>query len=243
MQIVFQNHSGADSSFAVEWNGGQTGRTPVISAGQSTTLDMSSDSYSTPDGTSCWARAYVQAGPNHDSGDNFTYRTNSTGVVVYTLTGGVDNPSFSMTGGAAAALKAALVPAAAVKTGLFPVNYTIAGAIIGAPVFTVSLAVNTVDKVLDGAGRITQSVSPPLDLRTRLHGSYTYMTVMPDTTHILVVASGTGAIGGTMPITGTNVELRMMLSSDWRCGVANYSYRNERGIWVVASNVPVIQEH
>ncbi|MEO7592981.1 MAG: DUF1842 domain-containing protein [Byssovorax sp.] len=238
MQIVFQNHAAADSSFSVQWNGGETGRTPVISAGQSVALNMSSSSYSTPDGTSCWARAYVQGGPNHDSGENFTYSTSSNAVVVYTLTGGVDTPSFSMTGPSASRL--GMITEAAQKTGLFHVNYTIATRDLGGPLFTASMVVNTVDKVISGAGRITQTVgSPSLDLRTTLNGSYTYMTVMPDKSHILVVASGQGPIGSITPLTGTNVELRMILSSDWSSGVANYSYRNERGAWVELTNLPV----
>ena len=237
MQIMFVNQAAADVSFSVQWDGGQTGRTPVLTAGNSATLDMTSGPN---DGTSCWARAYVQGGPNHDSGDNFTYTANSSAVVVYTLTGGVDNVSFSMRSGEASASKRGMVPEAARKTGLFLASYTIASNNLEAPVFAVSLAVNTVDKAIDGAGRITQPlINPPLDLRTRLHGSYTSMTVMPDRSHILVVLSGEGAIGTTTTLTGTNVELRMMLSSDWSSGTASYSYVNQRGAWVEVSNVAV----
>jgi len=132
-----------------------------------------------------------------------------------------------------------MITEAAQKTGLFHVNYTIATANIGEPVFFLSMTVNTVDKVINGAGRITQSINPPVDVRTSLHGSYTTMTVMPDKSHILVVASGQGPIGSITPLTGINVELRMIMSSDWKSGVANYRYLNAQGAWIEVSNMPV----
>jgi hypothetical protein len=82
------------SSFAVEWDGGETARTEII-GNTTATIDLST--YNIPDGKSCWARAYVQLGPNHDSGSNFTYHPNGNSVT-YTLTGTVDSTSFSCDG-------------------------------------------------------------------------------------------------------------------------------------------------
>ncbi|UOQ73037.1 hypothetical protein [Hymenobacter cellulosilyticus] len=93
MIVVFVNNCVADSSFSIQWNGGQSNRTAVIQYGQSVSIDTST--VNIPNGTSCWARAYVQTGPNHDSSDNFTFPTNE---VTYTLTGGVDDPEFSCSG-------------------------------------------------------------------------------------------------------------------------------------------------
>ena len=91
MKVTFINNAAADSSFAVEWNGGESGRTVVLAANGSATIDMGNTS--APSGTSCWARAYVQGGPNHDSGQNFNVGSDD---VTYRLTGGVDNVSFAM---------------------------------------------------------------------------------------------------------------------------------------------------
>ena len=96
MQIEFVNQCAADASFGVEFGGQSSGRTAVLHVGQSATMDISNIGIT--DGQSCWARAYVQAGPNHDSRDNFAFHTGSSQVVVYTLTGTVDTPSFSCTG-------------------------------------------------------------------------------------------------------------------------------------------------
>lgn len=91
MNVTFVNSMAADASFSVQWDGGQSPRTGVLMAGQNASIDMAG--ISAPAGTSCWARAYVQGGPNHDSGDNFSQGGNN---VTYILTGGVDNPSFQM---------------------------------------------------------------------------------------------------------------------------------------------------
>lgn len=136
------------------------------------------------------------------------------------------------------------IAAAAEKTGLFIVTYDIGTGQAGALNCHLGLAVNTVDKTVNGAGRITQAVNPPLDVRTNLQGSFTYMTVMPKQTHILVVATGTPAIhwnpsAGTGPALPTNFELRMVLDADWKSGTAYYKYLGTDGAWHEVSDVPV----
>ena len=91
MKVTFVNSAAADSSFSVQWNGGESNRTPVLMSGQNAYIDMANTS--APEGTSCWARAYVQGGPNHDSGSNFNVGSSN---VTYILTGTVDDVSFSM---------------------------------------------------------------------------------------------------------------------------------------------------
>ena len=89
--VSFVNNCAAVSSFAVKWNGGESSRTTVLMSGQNASIEMSDTS--APAGISCWARAYIQGGPNHDSGDNFT---NGGPNLTYILSGSVDSPSFSM---------------------------------------------------------------------------------------------------------------------------------------------------
>ncbi|MDY7232823.1 DUF1842 domain-containing protein [Hyalangium rubrum] len=73
------------------------------------------------------------------------------------------------------------------------------------------------------------AVNPPLDVRSNLNGTFTYMTVMPKQTNILVVATGTPAIqwpsgGGVGPVLVPNVHLRMVLDSEWKSGTAYYGH-------------------
>ena len=101
MKVTFYNEVQlVMSAFAIEWNGGNSARTAVIGFGESVTIDTEDpqqEGEKIPDGTSCWARAYVQAAPNHDSSDNFTYHA-TAGPVEYTLTGTLDDTSFSCQG-------------------------------------------------------------------------------------------------------------------------------------------------
>lgn len=91
---------------------------------------------------------------------------------------------------------------------------------------------------MNGAGTLTQSTNPPLDLATVLTGEYTFMTVMPDQSKILVTARGVGAVSPIEPFEAHNVSLRMVLSTDWQSGVANYDYLRD-GKWNPVDNAPV----
>ena len=122
------------------------------------------------------------------------------------------------------------------KVGLFLACYQIATPRIGAPLFKLTLTVNTPEETVQGIGKITQTTNPPLDITTKLDGSFTYMTVMPDTTQILVIATGYPSIhlppgGGLGPVILPNVELRMVLNKDWKSGTANYKYIDNQGKW------------
>ena len=134
--------------------------------------------------------------------------------------------------------------AGAKKVGLFPVCYQIGDAKAGAPLFKVSLLVYTPGETVSGYGIITQAISPPLKVETKLHGDFTYMTVMPRITHILVVATGYPVVhwpphGGIGPVIPPNVHLRMVLNEDWKSGTANYQYIDSKGNWHNIKNAPV----
>ena len=95
MYITFNNQSATVASFSIQWNGGETLRSGELATGQSYTFNGAL--LNIPLGTSCWGRAYIEAGPNHDSGDNFIF-TNDESTVTYTLTGTTFGPSFSCQG-------------------------------------------------------------------------------------------------------------------------------------------------
>jgi len=131
----------------------------------------------------------------------------------------------------------------ATKTGLFIVAYNIGTSLPGAPHLNLHLAVNTVDEAVTGQGQVTQAVNPPVDVRTNVQGDFTYMTVMPNNTHILVTLTGTQAIqwpstGGIGPVLPPNFSLRMVLASDWKSGTANYKYQ-VGNTWHEVKDVPV----
>jgi hypothetical protein len=132
------------------------------------------------------------------------------------------------------------------KTGLFIVSYRITTGLAGAPTFVVHLAVNTPNQTVSGKGQITNTSNPPLDIHTNLNGDYTYMTVMPNNSKILVVAEGYPDVkwpshGGVGPVILPNTKLRMILEDNWESGTANFSFIDANGEWVTIDNAKVTQ--
>jgi hypothetical protein len=128
--------------------------------------------------------------------------------------------------------------------GLFPVSYEITTGLLGAPTFEVHLVVNTPARRINGQGEVTNnSIHPALNVPTTLEGDFTYMTVMPNETHILVVANGVGPIGLTTPLEGPNTKLRMVLEGNWTKGTASFAYVDNNGQWqeVTDANVTIQQ--
>ncbi|MFD0962807.1 DUF1842 domain-containing protein [Pseudofulvibacter geojedonensis] len=123
------------------------------------------------------------------------------------------------------------------KTGLFIVSYEISTDLLGAPSFEVHLTVSTPNERVNGQGQITNgSINPPLQINTTLSGDYTYMTVMPNNSHILVTAEGYPTIkwpphGGIGPVLMPNTKLRMVLEDNWQKGTASFSYLDTSGNW------------
>jgi hypothetical protein len=122
------------------------------------------------------------------------------------------------------------------NVGLFLAQYQITTPGVGGPVFTLHMTVNTPNATVQGAGNITQTTNPPLNIGTRLNGNFTYMTVMPKITHILVTATGYPIVdfpphAGIGPVLMPNTQLRMVLEGDWKSGTADYQYLTSTGEW------------
>ncbi len=126
------------------------------------------------------------------------------------------------------------------NVGLFIVSYKITTGMMGAPTFNVNLVVSTPDRHINGQGQVTNnSIHPPLEVNTRLKGDYTYMTVMPNNSHILVVLNGYGSPSPIEPIVVENTTLRMVLNEDWATGTANFTFLDANGRWQEVSNATV----
>ena len=132
--------------------------------------------------------------------------------------------------------KTATNPTTGQRTGLFIGSYTIGSMLPGAPLLTVHLTFAAPTGAVAGLGQVTQAVNPPLDIPSRLDGDYTYMTVMPDTSHILVTLTGHPVVnwpqfGGIGPVVAPNLNLRMVLDADWQRGTATFQYLTAAGTW------------
>jgi hypothetical protein len=132
--------------------------------------------------------------------------------------------------------KAAAKSAMGQGAGLFIGSWEIGTMLPGAPLLTIHLALAAPSGTVTGLGQITQAINPPLDITSRLDGDYTYLTVMPDASHILVTVTGYPVLnmppgGGIGPVVAPNLNLRMVLDSDWQRGTATFSYLGPDGTW------------
>ncbi|MEO6215414.1 MAG: hypothetical protein ABIO86_05250 [Sphingomonas sp.] len=91
--VQFTNHGEFVCRFNIQWDGGETDRTDELSAGQSVFVDLQPYHKQIHRGTSCYARAFIVLGPNHDSGRNFTYGP-ADEPVEYTISGTTFSPRF-----------------------------------------------------------------------------------------------------------------------------------------------------
>ena len=132
------------------------------------------------------------------------------------------------------------------EAGLFLANYKVGTGELGAPTLNLSLAVNTVHRTIHGPGKITQAVNPPVDVHTRVDGTYLPILIMGSPS-ILVEASGMPPVHwpdrrrgqGHGPVVLPNFFLRMILLSWESGGTAFYRYQNAEGEWVEVNDVPV----
>lgn len=101
MWVRFCNAGSYDASYSVQWDGGETDRTRVVQEsgpGPDMTASIDLSAYANV-GSSCWARAYIVGGKNHDSESNFSFPITppnpSLPVMGITSTGGAPDPGFS----------------------------------------------------------------------------------------------------------------------------------------------------
>lgn len=129
-------------------------------------------------------------------------------------------------------------------TDLFHGSWRIGTMLPGSPLLTVHLTFAARSGCVAGFGQVTQATNPPLDVLSRLGGDFTYLTVMPDVTHVLVTATGFPVIdwpshGGSGPVLPPNLSLRMVLTADWRGGTATFQYTAPDGTPVTIESATV----
>ncbi|MAX81430.1 MAG: hypothetical protein CL843_14815 [Crocinitomicaceae bacterium] len=113
------------------------------------------------------------------------------------------------------------------QIGTFITSYEVSTGDTGAPTLKLNLVVTTPTKTVNGSAEVSQTINPPFNAHYEVSGDFTYMTVMPNNTHIMVKLTG---ISG--PQFGlTNFKAYLVLNDDWSSGVCNFSYINSNGEW------------
>ena len=130
------------------------------------------------------------------------------------------------------------------RTNIFAANYFIG---LNQPLynkFIISLSANTPNESLNGETEITVKTTPPINIANSLKGNYKYVCIEPEACHILITAKGypkysyvhdSGIERPAEPI----FHFRMILSEDWKSGIANYDYKDKQGQWHSITDAPV----
>ena len=113
------------------------------------------------------------------------------------------------------------------KVGTFPVSYEVSTGASGAPNLRLDLIVTTPTKKVNGNATVTQAVSPPFEEHMPVSGNFTYMTVMPRNTHILVNVASPILVRDASIFAAT-----LVLEDDWSSGVCNFTFLGPQGKWV-----------
>jgi len=123
--------------------------------------------------------------------------------------------------------------------GLFHTRLTVSTALLGAPVLTLDLLVNTVKKKVSGVARVFKSTYPPVNFFADVWGDYSQLHLNPSTEgHIVLTLSGNPS-GPTSQIAET-FHLQGILGIDWASGFASYKYCYQ-GNWQDVQHAAVSQ--
>jgi len=114
-------------------------------------------------------------------------------------------------------------------TGLFHTRLIITNPVVGAPILTLDLLVNTVQKTVSGLAQLTQSTSPPVRFSADVWGNYSQIKLDQSSEgHLVLNLAGNPSGPGSQ--TAETFHLQGLLGLDWASGFASYRF-NYQGHW------------
>ncbi|WP_347905370.1 DUF1842 domain-containing protein [Pseudomonas purpurea] len=123
--------------------------------------------------------------------------------------------------------------------GLFHTRLSVTNSLLGAPVLTLDLLVDTVNKKVSGVASIFQSTYPPLNFRARVWGEYSEAKLIPEAeNHIILTLDGSPS--GPYSQIAQTFDLRGILGADWASGFASYKYYDQDH-WTTVKHAAVSQ--
>ncbi|TKC91598.1 DUF1842 domain-containing protein [Trinickia terrae] len=124
------------------------------------------------------------------------------------------------------------------QPSLFHVTYSVATPVIGGPLLTLSLVVDTPNKKVNGIARITQTTNPPLEFRADVWG--TFNTVQPVPAQELNILTLDGNPSGQYSQIAETFHFHGALHQ-WQSGQASYRYFDGHR-WHAVENATVTLE-
>lgn len=122
--------------------------------------------------------------------------------------------------------------------GLFHTRLIASNSLLGAPVLTLDIVVDTVRKKVSGTASVFQSTWPPVNFHARVWGDYSEARLTPSTeTYFILTLDGSPS--GPLSQIAQTFHLKGILN-DWTSGFVDYRY-NESGQWQDVRHVAVHQ--
>ncbi|WP_213939314.1 DUF1842 domain-containing protein [Pseudomonas sp. dw_612] len=113
--------------------------------------------------------------------------------------------------------------------GLFHTRLNVSNHLLGAPVLTLDLLVDTVKKKVSGVANLVQTTHPPVHFHARVWGAYSEVKLIPTAeSHIILTLDGSPS--GPLSQIAQTFHLKGILGADWISGFVDYRYY-EQGIW------------
>ncbi|AZV26814.1 hypothetical protein CT157_12600 [Pseudomonas syringae] len=122
--------------------------------------------------------------------------------------------------------------------GLFHTRLIASNSLLGAPVLTLDIVVDTVRKKVSGTASVFQSTWPPVNFHARVWGDYSEARLTPSTETYLILTLD-GSPSGPLSQIAQTFHLKGILN-DWTSGFVDYRY-NEGGQWQDVRHVAVHQ--
>ncbi|MDI2590816.1 DUF1842 domain-containing protein [Pseudomonas sp. N3-W] len=123
--------------------------------------------------------------------------------------------------------------------GLFHTRLNISNGLLGAPVLTLDLLVNTVTKQVSGIASVFVATWPTVNFRARVWGDYSEAKLTSSVENHLILTLE-GSPSGPLSQIAETFHLRGILGADWASGFVDYRYQ-EQGQWHVVRHAAVSQ--
>jgi len=123
--------------------------------------------------------------------------------------------------------------------GLFHTRLSISNALLGAPVLTLDLLVDTAHKRVSGIASVFQATWPTVNYRAQVWGSFSESKLTANVENHIILTLDGGPSRPPSQIAQT-FHLRGILGSDWDSGFVDYRYE-EQGQWHEVKHVAVHQ--
>ena len=121
--------------------------------------------------------------------------------------------------------------------GLFHTRLYISNSLLGAPVLTLDLLVDTAHERVSGIASVFQATWPTVNFRTQVWGSFSETKLTANVENHIILTLDGGPSGPLSQIAQT-FHLRGILGGDWASGFVDYRYE-EKGQWHEVKHVAV----